>query len=104
MLRSFLKLCALIIWILMIIEQSSCQNTQYIKVGSLYPRTDYAGILINLNVQEAINRAQAAVNLASRFIYHHKKKIVDLAPWAGYYRHYNFLALKTRKVDRNRIS
>ena len=101
MLKSFLKLCALIIWTSMIIEQSSCQNTQYIKVGSLYPRTDYAGILINLNVQEAINRAQAAVNLASKFIYHHKKKIVDLAPWAGYYRHYNFLALKTRKVDRN---
>ena len=102
MLKSFLKICALIVWILAIIEPTSSQpNTQYIKVASLYPRVDYAGILINLNVQEAINRAQAAVNLASKFIYHHKKKIEKLTPWAGYYRHYNFLALKTKKVDRN---
>ena len=101
MLRSFLKLCALIIWIIIITEQASAQNTQYIKVADLYPRVDYAGILINLNVQEAIDRAQESVDIAFKFIYHHRKKIEKLRPWTGYYRHYNFLALKSKKVNQN---
>ena len=101
-----LKVLALIIWAGFIsdnplAQQTTTVNTQYIKIGNLYPRVEYSGVLINLNVRETIERASQAVKIASKFINHHYAKINKLQAWKGADRHYNFLALKTKKVNQN---
>lgn len=101
-----LKVLALIIWAGFIsdnplAQQTTTVNTQYIKIGNLYPRVEYSGVLINLNVRETIERASQAVKIASKFINHHYPKINKLQAWKGADRHYNFLALKTKKVNQN---
>ena len=36
-------------------------NTLYVEIGQLYPRADFAGVLINLNVDKAIDRGKSAL-------------------------------------------
>ena len=104
-----MKILAIIIWTNILLDNPLAQqptvvapvNTHYIKIGNLYPRVEYSGVLINLNVKETIDRASNAVDIASKFIYHHRLKIYKLQEWKGLERHYNFLALKTKKVNQN---
>jgi hypothetical protein len=75
-------------------------NTQYVRIGHLHPRSDFAGVLINLNVAAAIKRGQQALEIANKFLDHNqsKKKIV---PWSGQYRHIHFMTMKCNKVLQN---
>ena len=43
-------------------------NTLYVDIGQLYPRADFAGVLINLNVDQAIARGISALNLTDCFL------------------------------------
>jgi hypothetical protein len=38
-------------------------NTLYVPIGKLYPRSDFAGVLIDLNVAQAIDRGKLALNI-----------------------------------------
>jgi hypothetical protein len=75
-------------------------NTLYVPIGKLYPRADFAGVLINLNVDKAIQRGHAALNLTDAFLQfnQHKQK---LGPWTGANRNIHFLTLKRRQVQKN---
>ena len=75
-------------------------NTLYVPIGTLYPRSDFAGVIIDLNVQDAISRGSAALNLTDTFLRHHTRKLRP-KQWTGKYRSYQFLALKRRKVGQN---
>ena len=46
-------------------------NTLYVEIGTLYPRSDFAGVIIDLNVQDAITRGTAALKLTDTFLHHH---------------------------------
>lgn len=75
-------------------------NTLYVPIGTLYPRSDFAGVIIDLNVQDAITRGTAALKLTDSFLTHHSKKLLP-KEWTGKYRSYQFLALNRRKVGQN---
>ena len=49
-------------------------NTMYIPVGKLHPRSEFAGILINLNVADAIKRGKMALDLANTFRNNHVER------------------------------
>ena len=36
-------------------------NTLYVQVGKLFPRADYAGVIIDLNVEDAIQRGRSTL-------------------------------------------
>ena len=50
-------------------------HTLFVDMGHLYPRADFAGVLINLNVDLAITRGKAAINLTNHS-YHRPKQII----------------------------
>ena len=75
-------------------------NTLYVPIGTLYPRSDFAGVIIDLNVQDAISRGSAALKLTDTFLLHHAKKLLPKR-WTGKIRSYQFLALNRRKVEQN---
>ena len=75
-------------------------NTLYVPIGTLYPRSDFAGVIIDLNVQDAIKRGTAALQLTDSFLTHHVKKLLP-KEWTGKYRSYQFLSLNRRKVGQN---
>ena len=37
-------------------------NTLYVPIGKLYPRSDFAGVIIDLNVEDAIAREKATTS------------------------------------------
>jgi hypothetical protein len=43
-------------------------NTLYVPIGKLHPRSDFAGVLIDLNVAEAIKRGKAALEVTNNFL------------------------------------
>ena len=47
-------------------------NTLYVEIGQLYPRADFAGVLIDLNVDKAIARGRSALNLTDYFLQYNK--------------------------------
>ena len=49
-------------------------NTLYVEIGQLYPRADFAGVLINLNVDKAIERGKSALNLTDHFLRYNKAR------------------------------
>ena len=49
-------------------------NTLYVEIGQLYPRADFAGVLINLNVDKAIERGKSALNLTDHFLHYNKTR------------------------------
>ena len=49
-------------------------NTLFVDIGQLYPRADFAGVLIDLNVDQAITRGKAAINLTNHFLQHSYNK------------------------------
>ena len=42
-------------------------NTLFVPIGKLYHRSDFAGVLINLNVNEAIIRGKEALEVMTNF-------------------------------------
>ena len=75
-------------------------NTLYMPIGTLFPRSDFAGVIIDLNVQDAIKRGTAALQLTDTFLLHHAAKL-QLKQWTGKFRSYQFIALNRRKVKQN---
>ena len=73
-------------------------NTLYVQVGTLFPRTDYAGVIIDLNVEDAIKRGKSTIELTDSFLEHHKK---THQKWTGQYRSIHFISLKRDKIQKN---
>ena len=77
-------------------------NTLYVDIGQLYPRADFAGVIIDLNVEQAIARGVSAINLTDNFLQHsYNKAKQKLGKWTGANRNIHFLALKRRQVQHN---
>lgn len=75
-------------------------NTLYVPIGKLYPTVEYAGVLINLNVGSAINRAERALDMADTFLdLHRDRQRID--EWTGDDRVIHFLVIKRHQVKRN---
>ena len=75
-------------------------NTQYVRIGHLHPRSDFAGVLINLNVAAAIKRGRQALEIANKFLSHNQSK-QKIGPWSGKNRHIHFMTMKHNKVLQN---
>jgi hypothetical protein len=75
-------------------------NTQYVPIGKLHPRLDFAGILINLNVEEAIKTGIRALQLADQFLEHHQIK-QQISPWSGKGRNIRFMNIKQNNLADN---
>ena len=75
-------------------------NTLYVEIGQLYPRADFAGVLINLNVDKAIDRGKSALNLTDHFLLYNKARQV-MGRYSGANRNIHFLALKRHQVEHN---
>ena len=69
-------------------------------IGTLYPRSDFAGVIIDLNVQDAITRGTSALQLTDTFLLHHYNKLQP-KEWTGKCRSYQLLALNRRNVQQN---
>ena len=57
-------------------------NTLFVPIGKLYPRSDFAGVLIDLNVNEAIIRGKEALEVTDEFLNSNdqgKKLVLGLA-------------------------
>lgn len=77
-------------------------NTLFVDIGQLYPRADFAGVLIDLNVDQAIARGKAAINLTDYFLRHsYNKPKQKIGKWTGANRNIHFLALKRKQVQHN---
>ena len=75
-------------------------NTLYVPIGKLYPTVEYVGVLINLNVGSAINRARRALEMADTFLdLHRKRQPID--EYTGDDRVIHFLVIKRHQVKRN---
>ena len=75
-------------------------NTMYIPVGKLHPRSEFAGILINLNVAAAIKRGKMALDLANTFLNNHVER-QTVKEYSGPDRVIHFIQLKRDKVQQN---
>ena len=77
-------------------------NTLFVDIGQLYPRADFAGVLIDLNVDQAIARGKAALNLTDYFLQHEYNKPKQIiGKWTGANRNIHFLALRRKQVQHN---
>ena len=77
-------------------------NTLYVEIGQLYPRADFAGVLINLNVDKAIERGKSALNLTDHFLHYNKTRQI-MGKYSGANRNIHFLSLKRHQVENNLI-
>ena len=75
-------------------------NTMYITVGKLHPRSDFAGILINLNVAAAIKRGKMALEMTNTFLKNHIARQI-VKEYSGNDRVIHFIQLKRDKVQHN---
>ena len=75
-------------------------NTLYVEIGQLYPHADFAGVLINLNVDKAIERGKSALNLTDHFLRYNKARQI-MGRYSGANRNIHFLALKRHQVEHN---
>ena len=75
-------------------------NTMYIPIGKLHPRSNFAGILINLNVAAAIKRSKIALSLTNTFLLGHEDRQA-IGEYSGKDRVIHFIQLKRDKVQRN---
>ena len=75
-------------------------NTLYVEIGQLYPRADFAGVLIDLNVDKAIARGISALNLTDHFLQYNKARQI-MAKYTGANRNIHFLTLKRHQVQHN---
>ena len=72
-------------------------NTLYVDIGQLYPRADFTGVLINLNMDKAIGRGKSALNLTDHFLRYNKARQI-MGRYTGANRNIHFLALKLHHV------
>ena len=75
-------------------------NTMYVPVGKLHPRSDFAGILINLNVAAAIKRGKMALKITNTFLKGHVAR-QTVRDYSGSDRVIHFIQLKRDRVQRN---
>ena len=75
-------------------------NTLYVPIGKLHPRSDFAGVLINLNVAEAIKRGKAALEVTNNFLNYQRSR-QKIGKWTGPDRGIHFITLKRNKVQKN---
>ena len=47
-------------------------NTLYVKIGQLYPRPEFDGVLVDLNVDKTIARGISALTLTDCFLQYNK--------------------------------
>ena len=77
-------------------------NTMYVPVGQLHPQTDFAGVLINLNVAAAIKRGKFALQMTNQFLKYHKaRQAIVVGEYSGEDRVINFMTIKRNKVKQN---
>ena len=74
-------------------------TTRFINVGTAHASVDWAGILIDLNVAEAIEAGQQALQMVDTYIAHYKAKSLAVS-LDGQYRHIHFVQLKSQQVRR----
>ena len=72
----------------------------YVPIGKLHPRSNFAGILINLNVAAAIKRGKMALSLTNTFLLGHVER-QKIGEYSGNDRVIHFIQLKRDKVQRN---
>ena len=70
------------------------------EIGQLYPRADFAGVLIDLNVDKAIARGRSALNLTDYFLQYNKAR-QTIGKYTGADRNIHFLTLKRHQVQHN---
>ena len=75
-------------------------NTLYVEIGQLYPRADFAGVLIDLNVDKAIARGISALCLTDCFLQYNKARQI-IGKYTGANRNIHFLTLKRHQVQHN---
>lgn len=75
-------------------------NTMYVPIGKLHPRSNFAGILINLNVAAAIKRGKMALSLTNTFLLAHVDR-QKIGEYSGKDRVIHFIQLKRDRVQRN---
>ena len=75
-------------------------NTLYVPIGKLHPRSEYVGVLINLNVAAAIKRGKQALELANTFLDKHKVR-QKIGEYTGDDRVIHFLIIKRNQVNIN---
>ena len=85
------------------LNEESRINTQYVHVGQLHSGSDFSGVLINLNVKEAIDQGEKALTLANAYLVYHRKKTV-IGPWSGHLRNIHFLNLKKQLLEKNLLN
>ena len=76
-------------------------NTRFVKIGFLHPRVDFAGVIIDLNVKDAISRGSIAIEMVNKYLVYHKKKQRVTTKWKGEHRHIHFMTVKRNKVLHN---
>jgi hypothetical protein len=72
----------------------------YVPIGKLHPRSNFAGILINLNVAAAIKRGKMALSLTNTFLLAHVDR-QKIGEYSGKDRVIHFIQLKRDRVQRN---
>jgi hypothetical protein len=75
-------------------------NTLYVPIGKLHPRSEYVGVLINLNVAAAIKRGKQALELANTFLDKHQVR-QKIGEYTGDARIIHFLSIKRNQVNIN---
>ena len=75
-------------------------NTLFVPIGKLYPRSDFAGVLIDLNVNEAIIRGKEALEVTDEFLNYQRSR-QKIGAWTGKDRGIHFIHLKRNKVKKN---
>ena len=75
-------------------------NTLYVPIGQLHPRSDFAGVLINLNVANAIKRGKLALTLTNKFLQYHQHR-QEIGEYSGRDRVIHFMTIKRNKVQQN---
>jgi len=81
-------------------ESGPAINTLYVPIGKLHPTSEYAGVLINLNVAEAIDQGNQALDVASTFLDNHRTRL-PIDEFTGEHRVIHFLNLKRNQLKRN---
>ena len=75
-------------------------NKLYVPIGQLHPRSDFAGVLINLNVAAAIKWGKLAFNLTNTFLQNHRER-QKIGEFSGQDRVIHFMTIKRNKVQQN---
>ena len=75
-------------------------NTLYVPIGRLHPRSDFAGVLVDLNVAAAIKRGKLAIALTNKFLRFHTDR-QKIEAYSGDDRAIHFMIIKRDRVQQN---